>query len=597
MPQVLPAAAVGLSAGGGGKMPPVAGSGVRGVSTSPTQQDAPIVAPMPPAPMQSIRHTTAVAVPPPPSAAAPAASALRNGKFLNISDLFDGGMTAPAPAAAAMQPHSNGREAPVYAPVPVADDREELLPDDADAVEAGSKAVDEARPPPGPPTMLDVVPPPPGQLQLSGLRTNSSKARPIGALPRAGLERIDAAAADLVSQIAPSTQERAEVHAAYKQVERTLLQLRPDGEVHLYGSAASGLCLRANRDLDVTLLLHSEEPLDREGQATVLVELAEGLTDQGMLNVTVLETSRVPVAKFQLPGTPIDVDVTINNALPLRNTELLRAYADIDPRLRDFIFIIKHWAKQRQIADAYKSTLSPYAWVLMAVFVAQRAGLVPVLQREGPPDVDCEVDAGGRAWRCAYSLDVPRFAAAAQDCDITVAGLLTMFFDYFATRFDFNAEVVCPARGHTIPKTELDWTRRINNEKHLCCVQDPLLLAHDLGRTVTKDMRRCIQHELGRACDIMYSDVNPLQALCHPVHRTGGDRGSGGGSGGGRGFGRSDRGQDRPAWPGGRGGRGGRSDRRVYGRVGTRPPPGLPLQPRPPSHPPPDPYQAATPPQ
>lgn len=151
-------------------------------------------------------------------------------------------------------------------------------------------------------------------------------------------------------------------------------------------------------------------------------------------NVTVLEKSRVPVAKFQLPGRGIDVDVTINNLLPLRNTELLRAYASIDRRMRDFIFIIKHWAKQRQIADAYLSTLSPYAWVLMAVFVAQRAGLVPVLQREEPMDVDTVVEVAGKPWRCAYSLDVERFAAAARDCWITLGGLLTMFFDYYATR-------------------------------------------------------------------------------------------------------------------------------------------------------------------
>lgn len=162
-----------------------------------------------------------------------------------------------------------------------------------------------------------------------------------------------------------------------------------------------------------------------------------------------------------------------------------------------------------------------------------------------------------------------------------------------ACRFDFNEEVVCPARGHTIIKAELDWTRRINNEKHLCCIQDPLLLSHDLGRTVTKDMRGCIQRELGRACDILYSDYHPLQALCAPAHGTSGDRGTSGG----RGYGRGDRGHDRPGWQGGRGRRGGGAERRGYPRHGEtrsprqggygRAPPGPPLQPRPPSHPPP----------
>lgn len=168
-------------------------------------------------------------------------------------------------------------------------------------------------------------------------------------------------------------------------------------------------------------------------------------------------------------------------------------------------------------------------------------------------------------------------------------------------RFDFNEEVVCPARGHTILKAELDWTRRINNEKHLCCIQDPLLLSHDLGRSVTKDMRGFIQRELGRACDILYSDFNPLQALCQPAQGSSGDRG-------GRGGGRGDRTHDRHGWHGGRGRRGGGGDRRGYGRPGESRPPrqggygpgrgpaGAPLQPRPPSHPPPQVGEVAAPP-
>ena len=83
-------------------------------------------------------------------------------------------------------------------------------------------------------------------------------------------------------------------------------------------------------------------------------------------------------------------------------------------------------------------------------------------------------------------------------------------------RFDFNCEVVCPARGHTIPKQELDWIRKINTEKHLCSIQDPLLLSHDLGRTVHGDSRKVLQRELGRACRIMYTADDPIRRLCEP---------------------------------------------------------------------------------
>ena len=59
-------------------------------------------------------------------------------------------------------------------------------------------------------------------------------------------------------------------------------------------------------------------------------------------NIKVLEGARVPVVKFTVPGPDTHVDVTINNLLPLHNTALVSAYAAIDPRVRDFIFIVKH---------------------------------------------------------------------------------------------------------------------------------------------------------------------------------------------------------------------------------------------------------------
>lgn len=138
--------------------------------------------------------------------------------------------------------------------------------------------------------------------------------------------------------------------------------------------------------------------------------------------------------KFTVPGPDTHVDVTINNLLPLHNTALVSAYAAIDPRVRDFIFIVKHWAKARHIADAYLSTLSSYAWVLMCIFIAQKAGLVPVLQRERPTDIADEVEVNGKVWQCRFNTDVPRHSAAARGHWITTGGLLTMFFDYFATR-------------------------------------------------------------------------------------------------------------------------------------------------------------------
>lgn len=218
--------------------------------------------------------------PPLPSQPLPAGGGLRNGKFLNINELFDSGPKSAHERTG--NAHTNGVQPPSD-DGPAAHDRGDTRREDGAQEEKPERVLDEARPPPGPPTMLDIEPPPAGQLQLSGLRTNSSKARPIGALPRVGLDLIDAAADDLVAQIAPSAQECADLQATYDQVAELLQELRPGATPHLYGSAASGLCLRANKDLDVTLQVDSDDVLDRDGQAEVLVELAEGLKSHGML--------------------------------------------------------------------------------------------------------------------------------------------------------------------------------------------------------------------------------------------------------------------------------------------------------------------------
>lgn len=155
-----------------------------------------------------------------------------------------------------------------------------------------------------------------------------------------------------------------------------------------------------------------------------------------MQEVKPLAGARVPVVKFAIPGTATKVDVTINNSLPLVNTRLIRAYADIDSRLKQLIFLVKHWAKQRQINDAYRGTLSSYAYCMLAIFVAQKVGLVPVLQQmePGPGGVDMTVVANDEEWTCRYNADVARHRAAAAAHPISIGALLTTFFDFYAYR-------------------------------------------------------------------------------------------------------------------------------------------------------------------
>lgn len=84
-----------------------------------------------------------------------------------------------------------------------------------------------------------------------------------------------------------------------------------------------------------------------------------------MRNIKTLLNARIPIVKFDDPATGISCDICVNNPLAVYNTQLLGDYCKIDERVSQLIFLIKYWAKRRNINQPYEGTLSSYCFVLM----------------------------------------------------------------------------------------------------------------------------------------------------------------------------------------------------------------------------------------
>jgi len=65
-------------------------------------------------------------------------------------------------------------------------------------------------------------------------------------------------------------------------------------------------------------------------------------------------------------------------------------------------------------------------------------------------------------------------------------------------------------------KHEKEWTRRIGNDRHLICIEDPFEISHDLGRVVDKFSIKVLREEFERAADILQYDPNPCATLFEP---------------------------------------------------------------------------------
>ena len=88
---------------------------------------------------------------------------------------------------------------------------------------------------------------------------------------------------------------------------------------------------------------------------------------------------------------PLQVDVTVNNILAIVNTKLLKDYGAIDERLLQLVFVVKLWAKRRQVNDSYRGTLSSYCYVLMCIHLLQQRSppILPCLQAMEPTHTRC----------------------------------------------------------------------------------------------------------------------------------------------------------------------------------------------------------------
>jgi hypothetical protein len=65
-------------------------------------------------------------------------------------------------------------------------------------------------------------------------------------------------------------------------------------------------------------------------------------------------------------------------------------------------------------------------------------------------------------------------------------------------------------------KERKDWTRRVGNDRHLICIEDPFETSHDLGRVVDKFTIKILREEFERAANILQFDANPSVTLFEP---------------------------------------------------------------------------------
>ncbi|EEF50424.1 poly(A) polymerase cid, putative [Ricinus communis] len=284
---------------------------------------------------------------------------------------------------------------------------------------------------------------------------------------RRDIDRLNVSFLAIYESLIPPEEEKSKQKQLLTLLEKLVNKEWPEARLYLYGSCANSFGVRKS-DIDVCLAIQDADI----NKSEVLLKLADILQSDNLQNVQALTRARVPIVKLMDPVTGISCDICINNVLAVVNTKLLWDYSQIDQR---------------------------------------RPAVLPCLQ-----EMDTTYSVTVDDIECAYFDQVEKLQGLGSRNKETIAQLVWAFFNYWAYRHDYANDVISVRKGTIISKWEKDWTRRIGNDRHLICIEDPFEISHDLGRVVDKYSIKVLREEFERAANIMQYDPNPCVKLFEP---------------------------------------------------------------------------------
>ncbi|KAJ2741214.1 hypothetical protein GGI20_005343 [Coemansia sp. BCRC 34301] len=306
--------------------------------------------------------------------------------------------------------------------------------------------------------------------------------------------------------------ESIEVKRAFIEKFATILTIEfPNWEVdiHVFGSSVNGLGT-SRSDVDICLTTGHRE------LENVFV-LSKALRKYGMRTYCVPH-ARVPIVKAWDSELRIASDINVNNTIALHNTRMIQTFVAIDARVRPFVMAIKHWSKCRELNDAaFGGTLSPYAWVNLAVNFLQtrKPPILPVIH---PPAAvlsarDC-MHSGDLDLKFNDNIDELRgFGLANTE---SLGYLLYAFFRTYAFEFDYRHQVVSLRHGCFLTKEQKGWNT--GRPSRIFCIEEPFSTWLNLGHSANTTSVEGIRQEFQRAFVIL-RDGGSYDEACEVYQR------------------------------------------------------------------------------
>jgi len=263
-----------------------------------------------------------------------------------------------------------------------------------------------------------------------------------------------------------------------------------------FGSVKN-LFMTRGSDIDVTLYRVDAQGEGNSAAAVQVLQVAMPMLVQrpSLEVVRFVPTARIPVLTLRCNGL-VDVDLSCHNTEPLRNTHLLRAYAEAGPVVRGLALLVKLWSKAACVCGAPKGNLTSYSLTLMVLYFLQ---VHPDFELPCLP-----------TWAFDGSGPTPKLGKVRWKCRASLLDALRKFFEFYSSHFDWGSEVVSVRLGQRLDARSTEFVMLKDRDQSRLHVEDPYLLGRNLNCVLGLQQEARLQAALRAAEAALRGGALPL---------------------------------------------------------------------------------------
>ncbi|KAM3593077.1 uncharacterized protein V6R79_005655 [Siganus canaliculatus] len=174
----------------------------------------------------------------------------------------------------------------------------------------------------------------------------------------------------------------------------------------------------------------------------------------GCVGVQKILNARCPLLRFSHQPSGFQCDLTANNRVAVKSTELLYLYGELDPRVRFLVFTVRCWARAHGITSSIPGAwITNFSLTVMVLFFLQKRNppIIPTLDqlKELAGPADKSVIEGND---CTFVSDFGKIQLSSNT--ETPEQLLREFYDFYAT-FTFTKSSINIRKGKEQNKPEV----------------------------------------------------------------------------------------------------------------------------------------------